>query len=101
MCCQEKTALVGPPPAKCLEALYRRNTTLLPDTWMDPLSLEELVVRVRDSVKLNPALVPKRADNLDQTLQAALTNPHDDRPVFLGAFPTHSPQDLGIRYVRA
>nr|WAK77292.1 MAG: RNA-dependent RNA polymerase [Totiviridae sp.] len=93
-------ALFGPEPPDCLERLYRANTTLLPEKWMDDQPIEAIADRVAREVRPDPDVIPARPDNWDDLLDAALVNLEDDR-FALEAFPPRTSQDLGIRYARA
>lgn len=100
LCALVGDALFGPLPPPCLEDLYRANTTLLPEQWMGSVSLEAIADEVASLVRPDPALIPTRPDDWLALLDAALADPDDDR-LAQAAFPPRSPQDLGIRYVRA
>nr|WAK77681.1 MAG: RNA-dependent RNA polymerase [Totiviridae sp.] len=93
-------ALFGPTPPPCLEKLYRDNTTLLPESWMDPISIEDIADRVAKEVRPRPEDIPQRPDDWPRLLEDALANLEDDRYA-LAAFPARTSQDLGIRYARA
>lgn len=62
--------------------------------------MEELADQVKRTVRPGPCLIDRRGADWDELLEAALTDPEDDR-LAIAAFPPRSPQDLGIRYVRA
>lgn len=100
VCAYVGDPLFGPEPPACLEKLYRANTTLVNEGWMDPVSLETLADRVKSSVCPDPSLVVNRGPDWDEKLEAALADVEDDR-LAIAAFPPQSPQDLGIQYVRA
>nr|WAK77674.1 MAG: RNA-dependent RNA polymerase [Totiviridae sp.] len=93
-------SLFGPTPPACLEPLYRANTTLLPEAWMQPISVEQIADRVAAEVLPNWTDVPQRPDDWDELLDDALINLEDDRYA-LAAYPARTSQDLGIRYARA
>nr|WAK77248.1 MAG: RNA-dependent RNA polymerase [Totiviridae sp.] len=92
--------LYGPEPPDCLEKLFRANTTLLPEKWMDEQPVEKIADRVSDTVRPDFKALPARPDNWEDLLDAALVNVEDDRYA-LEAFPPRTNQDLGIRYARA
>nr|WAK77465.1 MAG: RNA-dependent RNA polymerase [Totiviridae sp.] len=100
LCAYVGDVMFGEEPPECLEALYRANTTLLPECWMDQVSVEELADRVRQKVVPDRSQLPERGPDWDVLLEEALVEPNDDR-LILAAFPARSSQDLGIRYVRA
>lgn len=100
LCAYVGDALFGPESPTCLEDLYRANTTLLPEMWMEPVTIEELADRVKRTVRPDLGLVDGRGPDWKEVLEAALIDPKDDR-LAIAAFPPRSPQDLGIRYVQA
>nr|WAK77286.1 MAG: RNA-dependent RNA polymerase [Totiviridae sp.] len=94
------SALFGTEPPDCLEDLYRANTTLLPERWLRPWTAERVADTVRRRVVPVSADVPERPPDWDDLLLTALRDFEDDRNV-VAAFPPRTPQDLGIRHVRA
>lgn len=55
--------------------------------WMDPVSVEELANQVKRTVRPGPCLIDGRGADWDELLEAALTDPEDDR-LAIAAFPT-------------
>lgn len=99
-CLYMGNALFGPEPPKCLEALYRANTTLFPEKWMRTQTAEDIAAQVRREVRPDLSAEPVRPDDWDQPLRTALREYEDNRTV-LAAFPPRTPQGLSIRHVRA
>lgn len=100
VCAYVGDALFGSEPPACLEKLYRANTTLLPEAWMDRVSLEDVADRVRKDIWPDRSMYKDRDADWEARLDAALSD-YDDDKLVTAVFPPRSPQDIGIRYIRA
>lgn len=85
-------------PPDCLEALFKANTTLLPEKWLKKLTVREICEHVSRVCPPSPG-TSKAQTPTDLEIDLLLADPEDDEYA-LKLYPPRTKEDLGIRNLR-